>query len=296
MTSMALRQFLQAPVRYTELGDTRLAYREIGRGPAIVWVHGWPLSGVTYRAPVEALRSEFTHYVLDLPGAGASPQTPFRRDFIRDGAALVAAFVESLDGGPVVLVGQDSGGTMARIAATRLQDRVAALVLFNTELPFHVPGLMRMLRAAARLPGSTWCFRRLLASRAYRRSSLGFGDAFGDKRLLDGEFHETCALPLLQDPMGALAALRSFDLAVVDELPAIHAQIHAPTLCVWGGEDPLFPVDRARAMVKDWPAARLEVVAHAKLLVHEEAPDEVVNLMRTFLQPLQPILGHAAHS
>jgi pimeloyl-ACP methyl ester carboxylesterase len=78
--------------------------------------------------------------------------------------------------------------------------------------------------------------------------------------------------------------LRKCDLGIVHRLAEIHGQIGAPLLCVWGDRDPFFPLARARTMVQAWPGeARLEVIADKKLLVHEEAPDEVAALVRPFL-------------
>lgn len=291
----ALERYRQAPVHHLRIGTADIAYRTFGSGPAVVWVHGFPQAGVTYRAVLDELGSGFTHHVLDLPGAGESPWDPHTRDFMKDGAAVLIGFIERLGLERFALVGHDSGGTIARIAATRLTSRVRALVLFNTEVPGHVPPLVRALRLAAKLPGARWLFPRLLASRLYRRSAFGFGGMFFDPALLDGDFHETCVVPLLHGPDAMVGPLRTLELGVVDELEAMHRRIQAPTLCIWGARDPFFPLSRARAMVRHWPNARLEVIDRAKLLVHEEAAFQAASTMRPFLaEHLQTPVGLAA--
>jgi pimeloyl-ACP methyl ester carboxylesterase len=45
-----------------------IAYREIGSGPPLVLLHGWPLSGLTYRQLIPYLAGRFTCYAVDLPG------------------------------------------------------------------------------------------------------------------------------------------------------------------------------------------------------------------------------------
>lgn len=279
----ALERYRRAPVRRIRVGTLDLAFRTFGSGPPVVWVHGFPQAGVTYRGLLDELRTGYTHHVLDLPGAGDTPWDPTIRDFVTESAAALVGFVEGLGLASFALVGHDSGGSIARIAAARLRSRARALVLFNTELPRHVPLLVRTLRFAAKLPGARWLFPRLLASRLYRRSPLGFGGFFADPALLDGDYHETCVAPLLRDGNATVGPLRAFDLTFVDRLEEIHRRIEAPTLCIWGGQDPFFPLPRARAMVRQWPNARLEVVERAKLLVYEEAPAQVAAWMRPFL-------------
>ena len=279
MTS-ALRSFQEAPVRHLQLGGTNLAYRVFGQGPALVWVHGWPLCGATYRDLVAKLSANYTCYVPDLPGAGQTPWVPSMGETFAGFSALISDLVQALDLDRVALVGHDSGGSVARLAATKLGDRVRALVLFNTELPNHLPWLVRLISALVVLPGSDWIFKQLLRQRWYRHSPFGFGGAFHDPRLLDGEFHEVCVAPVLEAPRPFLAAMRAADFRVLHPFlkPAV------PTLCIWGAADPFFPLNRARAMVATWPTARLEVVAKAKLLVYEEAPELALAWMSPFLR------------
>lgn len=280
----ALQRFEAAPIHTVDLDRTPIAYRVFGAGPPVIFVHGWPLSGVTYRGLVEHLRTDFTCYVLDLPGTGASPWDPEVDEIFRGFGQLIQRFVETLDLHRVALVGHDSGGTMARMAASGMPERVAALALTNTETPGHHVPLVRALQIAAAMPGAHLVFKLLLRSRAYLRSGFGFGGAFADLGLLDREFATTTIEPLRRDPSGPLAALRRADLAIVDQLAEIHAKITAPLLCVWGERDPFFPVTTAKAMVDAWPGiAHLEVIPGMKLFVHEEVPDRVASAMRPFL-------------
>jgi pimeloyl-ACP methyl ester carboxylesterase len=56
-----------------------------------------------------------------------------------------------------------------------------------------------------------------------------------------------------------------------------------PVLLIWGADDPTFPVALARAMVGQFPNARIAEIPGAKLLVHEEKPAEVARLALEFL-------------
>lgn len=281
-----LATFLNAPVQHVQVEGIRVAYRSFGQGPALVMVHGWPLSGVTYRGLVHELSRDFTCYVPDLPGAGQTPWHNSVGETFRGYARIVAGFVDALGLQQYALVGHDSGGAVARMVAAQHGQRVGALLLTNTEVPGHVSAVVKALQMAARLPGARHLFSLLLSWGAFRRSAMGFGGCFGDPRLIDGEFRQT----LKKDLRGAIAIIDHADLDVALELEGIHRAIQAPALLVWGQDDPFFPVERARAMLPQFPQpARMEVIADTKLLVHEEAPRQVAELARPFLaEALQP--------
>ena len=109
-----------------------------------------------------------------------------------------------------------------------------------------------------------------------------FGDAFVDRSLLDGEFAEFFFAPLHDSKLhrdAAVKLLRSFDLQHVRDLTGIHRRLDIPVQLVWGEQDPFFPVDRARAMVGEFPDAQLTVITGTKLFCHEERPAEVAQAL-----------------
>jgi pimeloyl-ACP methyl ester carboxylesterase len=155
--------------------------------------------------------------------------------------------------------------------------RLAAMGLINTEPPdpsWRFRSFVAARHAPALATGLGWvCGRPWL-----RRSKLVFGDAFADRSLLDGEFAEFFLDPLHDDPAKRRAAatlLKSFDMHDVTSLPEVHARLDVPVKLVWGARDPFFPVDRARAMVSEFPNASIEVLPDIGLFSHEEAPEQV---------------------
>lgn len=268
--------------REVRVNDARIVYRRVGQGPPLVFVHGWPLHGATWRAIVHELQHDYTCYVPDLPGAGDSPMLEGEPELFGVGGDIVRRFAEEVVSGPYGLVGFDSGAAMARLAAARHGDRVAAIVMGNTELPGHAPGMVRVLQAISRLPGSAAVFGALMKSRAYRRSSLGFGGCFVDLDLLDGEFHEAFVEPMILNPVPALRALAHADITGIGaRMSVAHAAISAPIQCVWGARDPFFPVKRLPDLVAELREAPEPVIVdEARLLVHEEAPEVFVRACR----------------
>ena len=285
----ALDLFRAAPLKHIELGTTKMAYRVFGSGPALVMVHGWPMSGVSFRELIPELQKSFTCYVPDLPGAGDTPWDPTVRDLFFDGGRRIGEFVDALGLSSFALTGFDSGGAIARIAASERPGRVFAMVLTNTETPGYIPTLVKAMQTAAALPGSTAVFRWLLRSPRFLRSKFGFGGAVADPGYLEGSFNDATLAGLQRDPSGALLSLRNADLDVAEHLGAIHEKIDAPLLCIWGDACPFFPVRGVEAMVQGWPVqAHLEVVPGQKLLIHEESPQDVLRAMIPFLRAHAP--------
>ncbi|HJQ82620.1 MAG TPA: alpha/beta hydrolase [Candidatus Binatia bacterium] len=271
----------------TAVGRAAVHWRKDGRGPAVVFLHGFPLSGRTWDGVVAHLRDRFTCWAPDLIGLGGSTST-LTDDFASPGQArafqgwLRAMGVESY-----ALVGNDTGGWIARELALIEGARVSRLVLTNTEIPGHRPPWIPLYQALAHLPGFGTVIRQLLGSATFRRSSLGFGGCFHDLRHLDGEFHGRFVEPLIASPErieGAAEFLRRMKFARLDEFRTLHRQLAMPTLFVWGAEDPTFPEPRARAMVDQFPhPAGFHTVPNGKLFFYEEQPTEVARLIADFL-------------
>jgi haloalkane dehalogenase len=282
-----LELFRAASVQTVDAG-TPLTYRRFGAGPAIVFVHGWPLNGATYRGLVRRLSRNFTCYVPDLPGSGGTPWDPATQNLFSDWAVKIVRLADTLKLERLALIGHDSGGAIARFAAAELGDRVSLLGLSNTEVPGHLPRLVLAYRAMAGYRLMRPVLDLALRSRAFRTSSFGLGRCFADHAHLEGEFHQACVAPVLADSTNALRALRAFQPHWLDrELPALHARLRMPTVFAWGEDDPFFPVAHARAMLADLPDVRaFETLRGQSLFVHDEAPDLVADVFEPWLLAL----------
>ncbi len=272
--------FRRAPDRFLDVGAGEAAYRVVGAGPDVLFVHGWPVSSATFRKLLPHLVDHVTCHLVDLPSAGSSrfdADTPMS---IAQHIETVRRVVDLLELDRVAVVGHDSGGMIARHAMVG-DPRLRAMGLINTEPPDpswrfksfiasrHLPGLSAGLGWVAGKP-------RIVRSRAV------FGDAFADRSLLGGEFAEFFLTPLHESRLhcdAAVKLLRSFDMRHVTDLADIHRRIDVPVQLVWGDKDPFFPVERARAMVGGFPDAQIEVVEGAGLFSHEERPADVAKAL-----------------
>ncbi len=285
LTGDAAELFRQPPLRLLDVGEGEVAYRRVGSGPDVLFVHGWPVSGATFRKLLPELSPHVTCHLLDLVGAGSSRFGPETIVSVRQHVQSVRRVLDLLDLDDVAVVGHDSGGLIARHALTG-DPRVRAWALIDTEQPQGLTWRFRQFLLAAHLPGFESVLGPALGAPRLRRHRMLLGGAFVDRTLLDGEFDEFFLQPLHRDRArrrAAVVLLRSFDTRLVDELAGLHARTDVPVELVWGALDPFFPVQRAREMVSGFPRAHLTVVDHASLFVHEERPTEVT-------QALLPVL------
>jgi haloalkane dehalogenase len=271
----------------TTVGDAQVRWRRRGSGPALVLVHGFPLTGRTWDGLVEHLCDRFTCYAPDLIGLGESSSTSAGDHSSPGQARVLQGLLSALGVASYALIGNDTGGWIARELALIDPARVSRLVLTNTEIPHHRPPWIPMYQAMAQLPGFAKVMRPLLASRAFRRSPLAFGGCFHDLTLLDGDFQQRYVEPLLRSDermAGLVQFLRRMRFARLDEFATLHRRLTMPALFVWGASDPTFPEARARQMVSQLPnVAGFHSIGAAKLFVHEERPAEVAALVRPFL-------------
>src|SRR5918996_3022631 len=56
----------------TRAGALALAYRELGSGPPVLLLHGWPTSSFLWREVMRPIAERNRVVALDLPGFGAS--------------------------------------------------------------------------------------------------------------------------------------------------------------------------------------------------------------------------------
>lgn len=269
--------FRAAPSRYLDVGEGEAAHRQVGTGPDVLFVHGWPVSGATFRLLLPHLVDHVTCHVIDLPGAGSSRFGADTVLTVDQHIASVRRVVDELGLDEVAVVGHDSGGMIARHAMAG-DPRLRAMGLINTEQPHGLSWRFRLFLGGRSLPGFGAGLGWVAGRPRLRRTPLVLGDAFADSSLLDGEFDEFFLRPLNQDRArldAAMRVLRSFDVDHVHALAEVHRRIDVPVQLVWGDQDPFFPLPWAQEMVGTFADARLAVVPGAGLFSHEERPAEV---------------------
>ena len=254
----------------TDVDGAHFAWREAGRGPVMVLLHGLGGSRLSWEPQLEGLGDRFRVVAWDLPGYGASPppslDEPVTFDALGD---AVVALADELGADRVHLVGISFGGMIAQHAAARHPDRVETLALLSTSARFGLDGTTPAAWRAARL--------------APLDAGLEPADfALDVLRAISGPHITDAALNGQRAAMARVssAALRrSIDCLVTHDSTSILHRIVAPTMCVVGALDAETPLSYATDLAAHIAGATVHVVADAGHLVNVEAPDIVNDLL-----------------
>src|SRR6186713_3103280 len=122
-------------LRFVQSNGIRMRVAEMGKGPLVLFLHGFPESWYSWRHQLPALAKAGYHAVApDLRGYGKSDRPPAVEDYdIRHLAADAVGILDALGEKTAVLVGHDWGSIIAWNTILMYPDRFTALV------PMSVP-------------------------------------------------------------------------------------------------------------------------------------------------------------
>ena len=283
-----LTEFKDIELQKIRIGDVTFGLREVGEGENLVFIHGFPTHGYTWRKLMPELAVNYKCTILDLPGLGASDWSGTTSFNISSQANYIQYLLDKLKIQDTNIIAHDSGGTIARIIAINNPNRVRNLILINTEIPNHRPPFIELYQKLCLLPFATYYFRRKLNEKRFVRSSMGFRHAYSDKNMLANENNLNPYLqPLIKSnkkTTGAFKYLKGIDWKIIDEFEHTHKKIKANVLLIWGEDDKTFPIDLAKNMTKQFNSnIEFKRIKNASLLVHEEKPKEVSDEIIRFL-------------
>jgi pimeloyl-ACP methyl ester carboxylesterase len=269
-----------------ELDAGPIHYRETGEGRPIVFVHGFGVDGRLWDSTVAGLAGRHRCIVPDWPlGAHREAMRPEADVTVPGVARLIGDFLAALDLDDVVLVGNDSGGTLCQILVTAGAPRVGGLVLTNTDcFENFPPGHFKLMARLIRLPGVPTLFAHSMRLRANRRSPLAYG-ALTVEPIDDGLLREWSA-PQVADRGVRRDAARFFgsaDPALTLAAAERFGELRIPALIAWGTDDRFFPVEYGRRLADAIPGARLVEIEGAKTFVPMDRPEELARAIASFV-------------
>ncbi|MGH2822024.1 MAG: alpha/beta fold hydrolase, partial [Thermoleophilaceae bacterium] len=133
-----------------QAGDLSLTYRELGSGPPVLLLHGWPTSSYLWRDVMPPIAAANRVLALDLPGFGGSSKPGGARYGFELFERAIDGFLAELGFHEVALAGHDLGGPIAVHWALRRPERVTSLALLNTLVyPQFSDAVLEFLKAAS---------------------------------------------------------------------------------------------------------------------------------------------------
>ena len=289
------------PSRFATVGRTgagasqghRMHYVDEGSGPVVVCLHGNPTWGFLFRNLIARLRQDFRVIVPDHVGCGLSDQPTDVFFTAADRIAHLEDLLGQLGVGRFSLVMHDWGGPIGTGLAVRRPADIERLVYFNTTLAEMglLPGMIR--RAASPLIG------RLLTQHTMRFVKLL--TSFGAVHALPPEIKQGYHRPyrtrdsrraiwgFVRDiPFGPSHPTAALMDDMVARLPSLAAK---PVKIIWGMNDPCFHPGILRHVAARFPQADVVEIPAASHLVLEDAADQSIAAVASFLQPVVPTFG-----
>jgi pimeloyl-ACP methyl ester carboxylesterase len=279
---------------YVDVNGVRTRYYEAGEGEPMVLVHGsgWVGSAMadTWVPVIPGLAERFHVFAPDKLASGMTGNPLADEDYNMQGMVEhMYQFIQTLDLGPVHLIGQSNGGGISFFLSVLHPEVVKTLVVVNSNTASPAYGPNDRMRVLWDCPREPHCAEWPCRLRALSYSPDAFDDHF---------FEFGCymsGLPKSQETRAKLAAgagepLRSqFD----QWKEGIHARVRnegllqMPVLLYWGKNDPSAMLRGGLALydiiAAKNPNARMTIVNHAGHFHYREHPEEFVQNITNFI-------------
>lgn len=272
------------------LDGHRYHYIDEGRGPVLLMVHGNPTWSFYWRELVQALSRRYRVIAVDHIGCGLSDK-PTEADYSYQLAQRIAdlnQFIEKLDLQQITLVAHDWGGSIGMGAAVAAPDRFARFVLMNTAAfrSKHCPWRIRVCRipvlgrlAMQGLNLFSLAALRMATAKPERMTSAVKAGLIAP---YDSWAHRLAVHRFVQDiPMRP--SHPSYQTLVDIEAGLVQFRQH-PVCLIWGMQDWCFTPWFLERFLDFFPQADAHRLSDAGHYVVEDAHEQIVPLMESFLE------------
>jgi pimeloyl-ACP methyl ester carboxylesterase len=232
-----------AGAAFTEVDGIRLHCVDAGKGPAVVFIHGFAASLEMWRPALPAIARKHRVLAVDLKGFGWSSRPS--GDYSHGAqAALLWKFLDARGVRDAALVAHSWGASVALAMALQAPERVRRIALYSAwvyqeQIPPFLPWALAT--------GIGECLFSLYYS---QRSRYRLALAFHDDRYVTRGFVAELERMLSQpgSAAAALAAMRAMDFAAQQKR---YSRLDIPALVLWGNQDLVTPVGVAERLSRD---------------------------------------------
>lgn len=258
----------------------------MGRGPDLVFVHGFGANRSFWRNWAPSLAKTFTLHLLDCAGFGDSP-SPAGPNLSPEaqGRELSRLLDAGAFGKTPVLIGHSLGAGITLLAASSCT--VAKIrgvgVVSGAVYPQPFPPYIGLARRKGigellllPLAPPRWALR------------LGLRGIVADPHTITSAQVEGYRFPLLSRARRSdvLQAARQIDPSAGARAVSDFARLGIPLLALWGDADRVVPLRFAERLVSEVPTARLAVLPGVGHLPPEEAPDASREILADWIAAL----------
>ncbi len=235
---------------YADVNGARIFYQASGDGPAMLLLHGYPLSGAMFGRVREALEDDWTVITLDHRGYGLSeaPDVPASIEvYAKDALAVL----DHLGVERAAIGGMSMGGPIALSMYQMAPERFSGMILIDTTAgPAGPPeaGLWRGIETVIADMGLDPIITALIPDMLT-----------GETRLTEPAYGEYLA-KVMQGATVEAGKGGAIALAERPDFTDLLGQIEVPVLVMVGAEDSLYAVQVSRDMAGSIPNSSLAIL------------------------------------
>jgi pimeloyl-ACP methyl ester carboxylesterase len=298
---------------YANVNGQRLHYAKAGRGPLIVFLHGFPEFWYEWTRQIAEFSRDHTVVAPDMRGYNLSSKPAELSAYqmphlVEDVRALAAELMPSAGGTKFTLVAHDWGGVVAWVFAALHPEMLDRLVIVNAPHPTIFGALLRNDPAQQKASAYMLMFRSPEAEATLSANSyawltaavLGDGikagtvseadrhayvEAWSQPGALTGGLNYYRASGVGPAPRADVPAASAATAADAPAAPAAAPAlvVRVPTLVIWGEKDTALLPSNLEGLDALVPALTVRRIADGTHWVVREKAAEVNRLIREFL-------------
>jgi haloalkane dehalogenase len=289
----AFRHLYPFESNYFDLNGLKYHFLDQGKGEPVVMIHGNPTWSFYFRELVKGLSPQFRTIVPDHIGCGLSDKPDIKRyDYsLKSRVDDLESLIDHIGlKEKITLVLHDWGGMIGMVYALRHPERIHRIVVMNTA-SFLLP-------KGKKLPFSLWVVRNIkpfatltvLGMNLFAYGALFMASYKGLKKDVKSGLiapyncwaNRIATLKFVQDiPLSEKDPSYSL-VKYVDE--NLYKLSHIPMLICWGKHDFVFDAAYLLEWQQRFPNAEVHAFSEAGHYVLEDVPDEIVILVKDFLE------------
>jgi pimeloyl-ACP methyl ester carboxylesterase len=272
---------LQAPAQrsgeFAEVNGARIFYEARGNGPAMLLLHGYPLSGALFARVREALQTDYKVITLDHRGYGKSeaPATPASVNvYAKDALAVM----DKLGIDKAIIGGMSMGGPIALSMYREAPQRFSGLILIDTIAAAASPaeaGLWNGVAEMIRAGNMEAVIKTLMPDMLTGQTRMQ------QKPVVD--YLETVMKQASKE--GAIGG--AVALAERPDASSMLGQIKVPTLIMVGLADAVYSFEISHRMHEAIPNSKLAIIPGASHAAVFEAPGHAAAAISDWAKPLK---------
>ncbi|EKQ69519.1 putative hydrolase or acyltransferase of alpha/beta superfamily [Leptolyngbyaceae cyanobacterium JSC-12] len=280
-------QWRSQPIYYVKAGENR------ADRPPLLLIHGFGASTDHWRKNVAGLSSEFEVWAIDLLGFGrsAKPDWQYSGNVWRD---QLHDFITEVIGQPAILVGNSLGGYAALCVGAQRSESAAGVVLINSAGPFtDIQGTTKpdplravmgnVVRMLFQQDWASFLLFQYVRQKSVIRKTLE--KVYLDQSAVTPQLVEDIYRPSC-DPGAPKVFASVFRTPQGEKVDVLLHQLTSPLLMIWGEADPWIDARERGAKFRHYHPQLTEYYLQAGHCPHDEVPDQVNELIRSWVLSL----------